>query len=636
MNQIAKFQQRNFQTRVAELFRATLAALAVVATCGTPTGASAQVGAPPAATSQPRPAAGGVVRFEIRKSTGAVQIPGSYLFTVTCNGLGGPYTGPNPVAVVLPGQGVSSVNVPAGALCTIKETPPAGSWNDPVFSGSGVAVMMGGSWEAKVGPVIASGGVVTVENRQKVGPITSTAGGVAVNVATGEKPKLTVRKILVPANDPGKFNLRIDGINQAFAVGNNGTTGAIATTVGAHTVSEVAADGTSTDLGNYTTTFGGDCSATGSVTLAAGDSKTCTITNQRRFEVSAITLSVPPGVIQQTPTAVTQLKVVKQLVPATDAGRFSLLIDGQIPGGLFGGAAIVGNNGTTGFVTVQAGPHIVSESGSLGTNANNYTASFSANCPGGNITLQPGTSETCTITNIRKHGASSYGPGTHTVTVCASGPSCTIYGTPGQLIPITFEVWGAGGGGGRGGSGGGEFARAGGHGGGGGGGGGYGKATITAIVPMSGTVAFYVRVGFGGTANQEGPAEFSEVRYGSAGGTIVMRPTGGNGGRMGLHDWGESGIGGVGGRGSLTSSSGDGTIGFPGGNGAIVSGCNGGAGGAGGVGAGPGAINNGGHGGHGGYFNAGASLFGGCTAQSMDNGLTSGAAGNNGLVKIVW
>jgi hypothetical protein len=108
-----------------------------------------------------------MVRFEIKKSTGDTAIPGSYLFSVTCTGTGGPYTGPNPVAVVLPSPGVSTVSVPAGDLCIIKETQPAGSWNLPVFAGSGVGVMMGAPWEAKVGPITASGGVVNVTNTQK-------------------------------------------------------------------------------------------------------------------------------------------------------------------------------------------------------------------------------------------------------------------------------------------------------------------------------------------------------------------------------------------------------------------------------------------------------------------------------------
>lgn len=50
MNQSAEFQQRNFRTHMAGFFRATLAALAVVATWGAPTLASAQVSAPTGAT----------------------------------------------------------------------------------------------------------------------------------------------------------------------------------------------------------------------------------------------------------------------------------------------------------------------------------------------------------------------------------------------------------------------------------------------------------------------------------------------------------------------------------------------------------------------------------------------------------
>jgi len=51
-------------------------------------------------------------------------------------------------------------------------------------------------------------------------------------------------------------------------------------TVGSHTVGETA--GTGTSLTDYVTTIGGDCAANGSITLAAGDNKTCTITNTRK------------------------------------------------------------------------------------------------------------------------------------------------------------------------------------------------------------------------------------------------------------------------------------------------------------------------------------------------------------------
>jgi len=318
--------------------------------------------------------------------------------------------------------------------------------------------------------------------------------------------------------------------------------------------------------------------------------------------------------------------VVKRLVPPSDPGRFNLFIDGQLPGGAFGSAQAVGDNGTTGFVSVAAGQHFVNEAGAMfvGPMEDHYTTTYSANCPGGYITLQPGASETCTITNIRKHGSWTQGPGTYTVTVCAPPATCTIPGTAGQSIEITFEVWGGGGGGGAGGpaySGAPEDTQ-GGNGGGGGGGGGYGKTTITTTVPTAGTTAFHVNVGTGGAGGSVGG--FSEVRSGSSGGTVVVKATGGAGGHSGDGHGGASGIG------TLNN-----WAGLSGGNGSVVSGCNGGAGGAGGVGGGPGAINNGGDGGHGGYLHI-IEWWATCTAQSMDGGLTSGAAGMNGLVKITW
>jgi hypothetical protein len=362
-----------------------------------------------------------------------------------------------------------------------------------------------------------------------------------------------------------------------------------------------------------------------------------------------------PRVIQQTPTALTQLKVVTVFIPADDPGRFTLYIDGTIPGGLFGGAANLGNNGTTGFVAVSPGPHVVSRTGALGTNANDYTTFFSAICPAGNVTLPVGVSETCTITNVRKHGSWIGAPGTHLVTVCAPFPSaqqgvaagrggpCTIYGNPGQTIPIVVEAWGAGGGGGPG-----QQSKSikGGDGGGGGGGGGYGRATVSATVPANGSAAFHVVVGAGGIGGvpmigsvyPQGfghPGGLTEVRVGSAAGSIVVKAMGGARGEAG---WvGSAGGGGGAALGGLSTS-----VGLSGASGGVVTGCHGGGGGAGGTGGGPGAINGGGNGGHGGYYN-GTQVIDSpiqhlrvCSAESKDNGLTSGLAGKNGAVKLAW
>jgi hypothetical protein len=79
--------------------------------------------------------------------------------------------------------------------------------------------------------------------------------------------------------------LLIDGVVKAANVGDGGTTGAQQVALGSHTVSETA--GTGTTLSQYVTAIGGDCSANGSVSFAAGDGdKTCTITNTRKGRVT--------------------------------------------------------------------------------------------------------------------------------------------------------------------------------------------------------------------------------------------------------------------------------------------------------------------------------------------------------------
>jgi len=127
------------------------------------------------------------------------------------------------------------------------------------------------------------------------GTITISSGQNAVCTITNSRlPTLKVDKICVPTTDLGRFNLRVDGAN--WGTGANaacgGTTGAVVTTVGTKTVSETGGtDGTTTtDLANYDKVIGGACTAAGSVTLAYGDTKTCTITNTRKGRVTLLKL----------------------------------------------------------------------------------------------------------------------------------------------------------------------------------------------------------------------------------------------------------------------------------------------------------------------------------------------------------
>ena len=71
------------------------------------------------------------------------------------------------------------------------------------------------------------------------------------------------------------FDLQIDGVTVKEKI-NSGSTGPQAVSPGHHTVSET---GVGTSLNDLSTVIGGDCAADGTVTLAEGDNKTCTITN---------------------------------------------------------------------------------------------------------------------------------------------------------------------------------------------------------------------------------------------------------------------------------------------------------------------------------------------------------------------
>jgi uncharacterized repeat protein (TIGR01451 family) len=220
-------------------------------------------------------------------------------------------------------------------------------------------------------------------------------------------PQLTVNKVCVPTTDAGKFNLQVDGSTVAEDVACGSGTGAKGYAVGSHKVGEVAGSGTA--LSNYTSQISGDCAADGSVTLALGDDKTCTITNTRK------------------PT----LTVNKVCVPANDDGKFNLQIDGATAG--TGANAACG--GSTGAVGSTIGSHTVGETAGSGTNLSTdyFTADIGGDCAAnGSITLAAGQNGVCTITNYRKgsiaitknpatQAVDSGGTATFTLTVTNTG-----------------------------------------------------------------------------------------------------------------------------------------------------------------------------------------------------------------------
>jgi hypothetical protein len=95
---------------------------------------------------------------------------------------------------------------------------------------------------------------------------------------------LTVRKRCTPASDRGRFVLDVD--EQTFPGMSCGqSTGPITVATGTRVVGEVADPANIAD--RYETRYGGDCAASGAITLRANQHATCTVTNIRIRRVLA-------------------------------------------------------------------------------------------------------------------------------------------------------------------------------------------------------------------------------------------------------------------------------------------------------------------------------------------------------------
>jgi uncharacterized protein (DUF2141 family) len=133
----------------------------------------------------------------------------------------------------------------------------------------------------------------------------SVATSKSVTVAPGENVvctftntrdtgTITVVKNLLPANDPGKFNLLIDGVTKASDVGDKGTTGQVKVLTGSHSASETA--GTSTSLSDYTSSYScvdgrttlvsGSGTASYDFSVAKDSNVVCTFTNTHLGQVT--------------------------------------------------------------------------------------------------------------------------------------------------------------------------------------------------------------------------------------------------------------------------------------------------------------------------------------------------------------
>ena len=116
-------------------------------------------------------------------------------------------------------------------------------------------------------------------------------GPLTVNMVNCPTGTIEVRKQLDPSDDPGLFDLQIDGTTKESDASDGGTTGPVEVATGPnHSVGELAGTGTSTS--EYTSSIActrdGNPAETGSGTSLAGigvganETIVCTITNKRR------------------------------------------------------------------------------------------------------------------------------------------------------------------------------------------------------------------------------------------------------------------------------------------------------------------------------------------------------------------
>ncbi|MEJ0021751.1 MAG: immunoglobulin-like domain-containing protein [Candidatus Doudnabacteria bacterium] len=224
-----------------------------------------------------------------------------------------------------------------------------------------------------------TGGITLVAGDDKTCTITNTFGPPVTTTATLHVIK-QVNNSSGGTAVASDFNIHVK--NAGADVAGSPTVGTAAPgslyslAVGIYNVSEDANT-------SYTPSFSGNCDITGSITLVAGDDKTCTITNN---QISANT----------TPAA---LHVIKLVVNGSDgiATSSDFNIHVKNAGGDVVGSPAVGVAAPGTLYTLSAGAYAVSEDANA-----LYTQSFSGDCDaGGNVTLLAGDNKTCTITNTQ-------------------------------------------------------------------------------------------------------------------------------------------------------------------------------------------------------------------------------------------
>ena len=233
-------------------------------------------------------------------------------------------------------------------------------------------------------------------------------------ITNKRKPKLTVVKQIEGGNGAG-FDLKVNDSTVLDDV--DGTGGQASNTYPvdtAYTVTETLANGDPVDPALWETTTSGNCSGT----LAAGDDKTCTITNKRK----------------------PKLTVVKQILGG-DGSSFDISV----------GATKVlddAGDGSTDTRTYDPGTYAITETlGTGGPVPAGWSTSYSSSCAQGSVTLGYGDAKTCTLTNsklprlvvIKNVVGGAKSPGDFQMSVSGNGPSPSSFSGSAEGSVVSLE-----------------------------------------------------------------------------------------------------------------------------------------------------------------------------------------------------
>src|SRR5215210_4314539 len=241
------------------------------------------------------------------------------------------------------GDGASNERSQAPGTYSVSET-----FGDGTAVGAGWTVVFGGDCDSSGGVSLAYGDAKTC------------------TVTNKRKPKLTVVKV-IEGGRGASFDLAVNGGTVLDDVGGSGGQATNTYPVDtAYTVSETLGNGVAVDADLWETTMSPDCSGT----LAAGDDKTCTVTNKR----------------------LPRLTVVKRIVGG-NGSTFDISI----------GQTVVLDDAVDATADTRSharGTYAVSETlGSGDPVPSGWSTSFSSDCAQGSIALDYGDEKTCTITN---------------------------------------------------------------------------------------------------------------------------------------------------------------------------------------------------------------------------------------------